>query len=221
MYGRIISPMSKPSNRQKILDEGLKVVHRLGFGGASVRDIVQAAGVPQGSFTNHFASKEAFGLEVLDLYFTSTHDVLEATLRNDALPPLARLRNFISANRDRLSDEGMENGCLYGNMTGEAVDHSEPIRNKLNGIFDQVRKAVSYCLCAAMAAGELPKTIDPESVAEFIVGGLQGAIMLSKVQRSVVPIERFEQLLFNMVLGRPDVVAPALDSIGRRSATAA
>jgi integrase len=30
-----------------------------------VRDVVQAAGVPQGSFTNHFTSKEAFGLEIL------------------------------------------------------------------------------------------------------------------------------------------------------------
>lgn len=213
--------MSKPNNRQKILNEGLKVVHQQGFGGASVRDIVQAAGVPQGSFTNHFASKEAFGLEVLDLYFTSTHDLLEATLRNDALRPLARLRDFIGANRDRLSEEGMENGCLYSNMSGEAVDHSEPIRIKLDGIFDQVRKALSYCLCAAMAAGELPKSIDPESVAEFIVGGLQGAIMLSKVQRSAVPVERFEQLLFNMVLGRPDILTPTLNNIARRTTATA
>ena len=57
--------MPKPSHREKILTEGLRVVHERGFAGASVRDIVQAAGVPQGSFTNHFASKEAFGLEVL------------------------------------------------------------------------------------------------------------------------------------------------------------
>ena len=59
--------MPKPSNREKILTEGMRVVHEHGFAGASVRDIVQAAGVPQGSFTNHFASKEAFGLEVIEL----------------------------------------------------------------------------------------------------------------------------------------------------------
>src|SRR5450631_533208 len=54
-----IGIMPKPSNREKILTEGLRVVHARGFGGASVRDIVEAAGVPQGSFSNHFASKEA------------------------------------------------------------------------------------------------------------------------------------------------------------------
>ncbi len=78
--------MPKPSNRQKILTEGLRVVHERGFAGASVRDIVQAAGVPQGSFTNHFASKEAFGLEILDLYFDRGCEVVRDTLRNDALP---------------------------------------------------------------------------------------------------------------------------------------
>ena len=49
--------MPKPSHREKLLHVGMQVVHERGFGGASVRDIVQAAGVPQGSFTNHFASK--------------------------------------------------------------------------------------------------------------------------------------------------------------------
>jgi TetR/AcrR family transcriptional regulator, transcriptional repressor for nem operon len=36
-----------------------------------VRDICAAAGVPQGSFTNHFRSKEAFAEEVLNRYFCS------------------------------------------------------------------------------------------------------------------------------------------------------
>ena len=63
--------MSRPSHRQKILTTGLQVVHQRGFAGASVRDIVQAAGVPQGSFTNHFASKEAFGLQIIDLYLAN------------------------------------------------------------------------------------------------------------------------------------------------------
>src|SRR2546422_2113306 len=57
--------MPKPSHRETILTEGLLVVLERGFCGANVRDVVQAAGVPQGSFTNHFPSKEVFGLEIL------------------------------------------------------------------------------------------------------------------------------------------------------------
>src|SRR5260370_36302102 len=107
--------MPKPSHREKILTEGLRVVNRQGFGGASVRDIVEAAGVTQVSFTNHFASKEAFGLEILDLYFADSRATIAATLRNDALPPLERLRAYIDANKDRLNRDDMRNGCLFGN----------------------------------------------------------------------------------------------------------
>src|SRR6266481_10171603 len=96
-----IQHMPRPSNREKILTEGLRVVHRHGFAGASVRDIVHAAGVPQGSFTNHFASKEAFGLEILDLYLANGRQVMCETLRNDSLPPLARLRAYIDAGKNR------------------------------------------------------------------------------------------------------------------------
>src|SRR5579875_1418260 len=109
--------MAKSSHKEKILTEGLRVVHERGFAGASVRDIVQAAGVPQGSFTNHFASKEAFGLEVIDLYFANSRAIMRETLLNDALPPLQRLAAYLDAGKNRLNRQGMRTGCLFGNFT--------------------------------------------------------------------------------------------------------
>src|SRR5258706_13026843 len=126
-----IGLMSRPSNREKILTEGMRVVHERGFAGASVRDIVQAAGVPQGSFTNHFASKEAFGLEILDLYLTAGREVMRQTLRNDAFPPLERLGAYIEAGKNPLNQDDMRNSCLFGNLTAEASDHSEAIQHRL------------------------------------------------------------------------------------------
>src|SRR5580692_3852028 len=167
--------MSRPSHRQKILTTGLQVVHQRGFAGASVRDIVQAAGVPQGSFTNHFASKEAFGLEILDLYLANGRAVMRETLRNDTLPPLARLRAYIDAGKNRLNQDAMRNGCLFGNFTAEASDHSEAIRSRLVEIFAEVQASVAYCLRAAVSAGELPPNFECDEVAGFVVSSLQGA----------------------------------------------
>jgi|ERR1700692_1545287 TetR/AcrR family transcriptional regulator, transcriptional repressor for nem operon len=87
--------MVKASHREKILIPGMQVVHERGFGEAGIRDIVHAAGVPQGSFTNHFESEEAFALEIIDLYFSGTCTIMQNTLRNDSLPPLQRLQAFI------------------------------------------------------------------------------------------------------------------------------
>src|SRR6266478_9174921 len=50
--------MPKRSHCEKLLQAGYEVVLERGYFGASLRDIVEAACVPQGSFTNHFASKE-------------------------------------------------------------------------------------------------------------------------------------------------------------------
>jgi TetR/AcrR family transcriptional repressor of nem operon len=194
--------MPKPSHREKLLHVGMQVVHERGFGGASVRDIVQAAGVPQGSFTNHFTSKEAFGLEVIALYYASALENMRQTLRNDELPPLQRLRAYIDNGKNRLNKDSMKNGCLFGNFALEASDSSESIRLRLVEVFAEVQAAVAYCLRAAVKAGEISPATDCVEIAGFIVSSLQGANLLAKAQRSPVPVERFKEVLFASVLRR-------------------
>jgi len=200
MYGRIITKMSKISNRDKLLANGRKVVLERGYVGASVRDIVEAAGVPQGSFTNHFESKEAFALEILELYFADSCVVIRETLRNDALPPLKRLRAYFDASIAAIRIHDTKNGCLVGNFAAEASDHSEIIRKRLSEIYTELREAAAYCLKAAVKEGELPKSFKVSEVANFIVTGLQGAFLVSKVERDLVFAENFKKILFSSVL---------------------
>ena len=193
--------MPKPSHREKLLHVGMQVVHERGFGGASVRDIVQAAGVPQGSFTNHFTSKEAFGLEVIDLYFANASEMMRRTLRNDDLPPLQRLRAYIDDGKDG-DGQDMRNGCLFGNYTAEANDCGDPIRQRVVEAFAEVQASIAYCLRAAVKAGEIAPSTDCDEVAAFILASAQGARLLAKAQRSPLPIERFKEVLFGSVLKR-------------------
>jgi TetR/AcrR family transcriptional repressor of nem operon len=192
--------MNRISNRERILNEGLKVVHAHGFANASVRDIVAAAGVPQGSFTNHFASKEAFGLEILEIYFETARQNIRETLVNDALPPLKRLRAWLDRSSDRKEKDCARNGCLLGNFTAEASDNSEAIRLRLIEMFAEMRDAITYCLKAAVKTGELPKKFECEDVAGFILTAMQGATLVSKAERSSDPVERFKKMLFAKVL---------------------
>jgi TetR/AcrR family transcriptional regulator, transcriptional repressor for nem operon len=192
--------MGKISNRDKILTNGLQVMLERGYVGASVRDIVEASGVPQGSFSNHFASKEAFSLEILDIYFANSRLLIDETLRNDALPPLKRLRAFIDANISTIRKHDPKNGCLVCNFAAEASDHSEILRNRVSSIYAEMREAVAYCLKAAVKAGELSKALKVTEVAEFIVSGLQGAWLVSKVERDLAHAENFKKILFSAIL---------------------
>ncbi|WEK00704.1 MAG: TetR family transcriptional regulator C-terminal domain-containing protein [Candidatus Sphingomonas phytovorans] len=190
--------MAKVSNRDKILTAGVRVVHERGFGGASVRDIVQAAGVPQGSFTNHFVSKEAFGLEVLDIYFQKSMAIFAETLRNDARAPLERFGAFLDANIERASAENLCNGCMIGNFAAE-TSGSDAIRPHLVEIFDAVREAIASCLKAAVAAGEVRADLDCDDIAAFLVASLQGANLLAKVERSAEPMKRLKRIALDIL----------------------
>jgi TetR/AcrR family transcriptional regulator, transcriptional repressor for nem operon len=194
----------RPSNKDKLLTDGLRLVHERGFGASSVRDITQAAGVPQGSFTNHFASKEAFGLEILERYREMTSAAVRATLRNDRLPPLRRLRAWIDGQLEYLRKDDMRRGCLYGNLSAEASEASEAIRFRVASVFAENQASVAYCLQAAIDGGELAPTADAQELAGFIVSSLQGAILVAKSQRSPIPVERFERVLFQRLLPRPE-----------------
>ena len=212
--------MPKPSHRETILTEGLRVVHARGFAGASVRNIIQAAGVPQGSFTNHFASKEAFCLEVLDRYFDDTRALINRTLRNDSLPPLQRLRAFLDATFKFLDRNGLENGCLIGNFSVEASDHSEIIRQRIVEIFEELQQSVAYCLRAAVKVGELSPATECDDIAGFVVTSHQGAVLRSKAERSSVAIERFKRIVFSTILRDPAVFTPKRAARNQRSVKA-
>ena len=189
----------KTSYRDRMITEGLRVVAEHGFTKASVRDIVAAAGVPQGSFTHHFASKEAFGIEVLDRYYRNTKAGIDATLLNDTRDPLERLGAYLENIKEHLQSVDMRNGCLFGIFIAEG-SVSDPIRTRLNEIFAEVRASFAYCLRAAVTTGGVPANLNCEEIAGYIVSSLQGAILIAKSERSPEPFEAFQRLLFRDTL---------------------
>src|SRR5437773_11798033 len=94
--------MARPSLRDQILRAGLPVMFRSGYHAASVRDICTAAGAPQGSFTNHFRSKEAFAVEVLDQYFEYLKGLVRDALMHESLTPRQRINRYLDAITDIL-----------------------------------------------------------------------------------------------------------------------
>jgi AcrR family transcriptional regulator len=62
---RITREQRQRQTRQQLLNAGRRLIVEKGFGGASLRDIAQAAGYSQGAFYSNFDSKEALLLELL------------------------------------------------------------------------------------------------------------------------------------------------------------
>jgi len=195
--------MPKRSNRNDIIAAGLKVMFRTGYSGSSVRDIVAEAGVPQGSFTNHFRSKEGFAEAVLNHYFAYLQGLVREALENTALSPRQRLRRYLDVITTKLEADRWERGCLIGDLSLEASGQSEPLRTRLAAIYAEWRAPFAACIAEAQAAGEIAATFDATELAEFLLASWQGAILRMKVERGPAPLERFKKIAFDTVFKEP------------------
>ena len=195
--------MSKPSNRDRILEAGLKVMFRKGYVGAGVRDIVAEARAPQGSFTNHFRSKEEFAREVLDRYFKDLKRLVVETLADSTRSPGERLRRYLDIITDRIAKAEFTRGCLIGDFSLEAAPQSEMLRTRLAEIFAEWRAPFAECIAEGQAKGEIAATFAPEDLAEFLLSSWEGAILRMKVERNAQPLERFKRIVFSTVFKEP------------------
>lgn len=193
------SRMPKPSHRERLLDAGLKVMFRKGYVGSGVRDIVAEAGAPQGSFTNHFRSKEAFTQEVLDRYFDHVKGLVAQALEDESLAPRERLRRYLDIITARLEADGFMRGCLIGDLSLEAVSLSDVLRERLAAIFVEWRAPFAACIAQAQAAGDIAATFSADDLADFLLASWEGAILRMKVERDGQPLERFKKVVFATV----------------------
>ena len=196
--------MARPSLREKIVESGVQTLHERGFAGAGVREITADAGVPQGCFTNHFRSKEAFAAVVLDRYHERTQAIMDRTLRDEGRPAVERLRAYFDAITEWLEAAGWRYGCLVGNMSLEAPEHSELLRVHLVEVCGKLTHSFAAVVRAGQATGEIRSDLGADDVATFLLAAWEGAMMRMKVDRSPQPIEQFKRVLFAVIVTPSD-----------------
>ena len=191
--------MPKPNVRDKLLAASLATLHGRGFNATSVQDITEAAGVPKGSFYNHFASKEILGAEVLKLYSESTSAAFKV-LGDMSITPLQRLRRHLEAMVEVASASGLFWGCMIGNFGSELSGQSPLIRAQLVKRLRGWTAAVAGAITAAQQSGEVPADLPAAALAEFMVNAWQGALVRSKVEQSKAPLDLFVTMVFAKIL---------------------
>ncbi|MET3521830.1 TetR/AcrR family transcriptional regulator [Mesorhizobium abyssinicae] len=187
--------MPRPSVKEKLIDAGLRTLHKRGFNGCAVQDITEAAGVPKGSFYNHFPSKEVLGLEALERYWQGSAS-RRAILGDETLSPVERLRRHFNSLSEAVSRYDFEKGCLIGNFSAELPDQSPPIRDGLAVIYAGWTCAIEICVREAQQTGQLRTGADPAAVAAFLVNAWEGAVLRAKVDKHGEALEQFDEVVF-------------------------
>jgi TetR/AcrR family transcriptional repressor of nem operon len=192
--------METPNTRNHLLDVGLRRIRATGYASTGVKDILDEADVPKGSFYHYFPSKEAFAKEVLALYVRGENERAKKLLCDGKSAPLKRLRRYFEELIAVYGPESSPGGCLLGNMSLEMADHSDPVQSLLRLSFSNWQSRIAGVLQEAMDRGDLGQSNKPQELASFLLNSYEGALLRSRADRSIYPLENFLHVAFNVVL---------------------
>ncbi len=195
-------------NRDRLLEEGLRLFAQQGFNATGVQEIADAAGVPKGSFYNYFDSKEQFAAEVLASYQERECAELDELLAPEAGSPLVRLRATFDHWIDEMRECGFTGGCLAGRLAQELAGEVPDLRPPLERVFTCQRGYLSACIAEARDVGELGDGPPAETLAEFILNAWQGALQRAKAAGDEGPLRVCADVVFDQLL-RPRSAAAA------------
>jgi TetR/AcrR family transcriptional repressor of nem operon len=178
--------------RDLILAKGAHLMTRRGYHGTGVLEIVQAAGIPKGSFYHYFASKEDFAVQALEHLYEPRLLRYAAALTEPAYSPRERILKFYGDLVGHFSrQEKPEHHCFIGSLSFEMADDCVPIAQQVERILERSVAILAQCLTASRQAGELPPHTDCAALAEFIANAWEGALMRMKVRGSAASLDVF------------------------------
>ncbi|MFS3137766.1 TetR family transcriptional regulator C-terminal domain-containing protein [Gluconacetobacter sacchari] len=132
--------------RQRLIREGVAALTEKGFVASSLEELLTRAQVPKGSFYYYFASKEAFGLVLIDAYAAYFNTKLDRWLKDEKTEPVERLRNFIADAGRGMERHGFRRGCLIGNLGQELVILPDAYRTALRDVLRGWEDRLTACL---------------------------------------------------------------------------
>ncbi|MFA9215657.1 MAG: TetR family transcriptional regulator C-terminal domain-containing protein [Sphingomonadaceae bacterium] len=191
--------MSKPNVRDQLITASLATLHSKGFNATSVQDITDAAGVPKGSFYNHFASKEVLGAEVVQHYAEASRR-LHGPLTDASLAPLARLAQYFDGMVQANVDNQFHSGCLLGNFSTELSAQSPLIRAQVERAFQQWSDGLAAVISLAQQEGSVASTDSAAALADAVLQAWQGAVARARTAHSRAPLDLFRHTTLRKLL---------------------
>ncbi|MBR9872484.1 MAG: TetR/AcrR family transcriptional regulator [Gammaproteobacteria bacterium] len=175
--------------RSHILETAQVIISGKGFSAVGLNQILQAAGVPKGSFYHYFGSKEAFGEELLKSYFADYHETLDAMLSRPGLNGAERLISYWQTWLETQSACDPKGKCLTVKLAAEVSDLSETMRAVLARETSRVVARLEQAVAEGIEDGSLPATLNAKVTAATLYQLWLGASLRSKITRDPEPME--------------------------------
>ncbi|MGL5123341.1 MAG: TetR/AcrR family transcriptional regulator [Fusobacteriaceae bacterium] len=184
----------KTIKKYEIIRKSINVMHIKGYNGVGVKELSVAAGIPKGSFYNYFESKEDYGKEALDYYYSVINQEKFNILLDKEINPIDRIKLFYRNMIDKINQEKkFKLGCFIGNLTQEVSCSSDVIQEITKKIHQEIAIKIENCL----KEGNIKNS---KELGEFLVNSWQGVLLRTKSCNNSEPTENFYKILVEVLL---------------------
>lgn len=190
-----ITTTAPSDTRAHLLAIGYQLIAQKGFTAVGIKQILDIAGVPKGSFYHYFASKEAFGEAIIEHYFDNYKNRLEA-ITAEKISAQQKIYNYFQNWYDTQQNGCDHEKCLVVKLSAEVADLSEPMRIALNAGYQQTISWLAEQIKAGWADQSVPRpeNIAAESMAKRWYFAWLGASLIAKTSQTNTPLAEVWQM---------------------------
>ena len=179
--------------REHMIETTASLVHRRGFYGTSLNEILLESGAPRGSLYYHFpGGKEELVLEAARQGVAMVTQLLKEVL-TDSPDPAEGVSAFVEAAAHVLRDSGYVFGCPVAPIVLDSPE-SSALAEVCQEAFEEWQRV----LVEGLGSGGIERG-RAESLATVVVCALEGGLILARARRDIAPLDAIAQELASMV----------------------
>lgn len=180
-------PDAPAETRERLVAAARDLFLQKGYAQTGVAQILKAADARSGSLYHYFPTKEDLLLAVLEWYRENLWPELLDPVFERVTDPVERVFGVLDGYRQLLQITDFEIGCPIGNLALELAHTHPAARELIVANFDGWKNAIRGCFEAVR--DRLPADVDIDALALFVLTTMEGAMMLSRSYRDLVPYD--------------------------------
>jgi TetR/AcrR family transcriptional repressor of nem operon len=179
--------------KRDIVEKAAPLFNQKGFEGTSLADLMQATGLQKGGIYRHFSGKKELAAEAFDYAWDKA---VRGRLDGVAEVPdcVDRLEKTIDNFVERRAGL-VPGGCPLMNTAVEADDGNPVLRALARKALRGWTERLSRITEEGIQKHQINRSIAPRQLSELIIGSLEGALLISRLQNDEGPLRAMRQHL--------------------------
>lgn len=171
------------TTRNTLIKESANLFNTQGYKATSISDITKATGFTKGAIYRHFDNKQDLEQQALRQLAKLMFEEIGKQIRQ-AKTFQSKFEAIFSFFGNYMNEPLYEGGCPLLNAAVEADDTNPALRQQAHSMLAQLRSSMAKLISNGIKNKQVKSDTDIEFMSTVFIATLEGAIMMSKLERN-------------------------------------